>query len=253
MATNNAINVAAAGLVRYDGAGTFSGVTVSQYSTLVGAASNGITSVAPSSTSGIPLVSNGSSANPSYSTALVAGGGTGATTFNTNGVVISNTTTTGALAALTLSAGQLVIGATSAAPAAATLTAGSGISITNGTNSITVASAGGGVTWTVVTGTSQAASVNNGYIANNAGTVTVTLPATSAVGSVVAVTGINNATGWKVAQNAGNQIFFGTSTTTAGTGGSLASTNIYDAVYLLCVTANANWVVINSVGNLTVV
>jgi hypothetical protein len=46
MATGNAINANSAGLVRYDGAGTFTGVTTTQFNTLVGAASNGITNVA---------------------------------------------------------------------------------------------------------------------------------------------------------------------------------------------------------------
>lgn len=130
------------------------------------------------------------------------------------------------------------------------------IVITNGngvSGNPTFSAAGGGLAWTVVTGTSQAAAVNNGYIANNAGLVTVTLPATSAVGDTVAVTGINNATGWKVAQNAGNTIFFGTATTTAGTGGSLASTATRDVVYLVCMTSNATWNVVGSIGNLTVV
>src|ERR1041385_2749614 len=198
MATNNVVNISAAGLVKYDGAGTFTGVTVTQHDLLIGAASNGITSLA-------------------------------------------------------LTNGQLAIGNTGADPTAATLTAGTGVSITNGAGSITINATGSGLKWTVVTGTSQAAAVNNGYIANNAGLVTVTLPSTSAVGDMVAVTGINNATGWKVAQNAGNQIFFGTSSTTSGTGGSLASTATRDTVFLVCMTANATWNVVGAVGNLTVV
>jgi len=44
-----------------------------------------------------------------------------------------------------LTDGQLVIGATGADPAAATITAGSGINVTNGTNSITIAATGGGL------------------------------------------------------------------------------------------------------------
>lgn len=44
----------------------------------------------------------------------------------------------------TLADGELIIGATSGAPLAATLTAGTGISITNGANSITIAATGGG-------------------------------------------------------------------------------------------------------------
>lgn len=198
MGTGNSINANSSGLVRYDGAGTFSGVTTTNHNVLIGAASNGITNLA-------------------------------------------------------LTNGQLAIGSTGADPSAASLTAGSGVSITNGAGSITVNAVGGGLTWTVVTGTSQSAAVNNGYIANNAGLVTVTLPSTSAVGDTVAVTGINNATGWKVAQNAGNQIFFGTTSTTSGTGGSLASTATRDTVYLVCMTANATWNVVGSIGNLTVV
>lgn len=155
------------------------------------------------------------------------------------------------LAALTN--GQLAIGNTGSPPTPATLTAGAGISITNAAGSITISGSGGGLSWSVVTGTTQAAAVNNGYIANNAGLVTVTLPATSAVGDVVAVTGINNATGWKIAQNAGNQIFYGTQSTTSGAGGSLASSNTRDVIHVMCVTANAAWQVMNSIGNITVV
>jgi len=252
MTTNNAINISAAGLVKYDGAGTFSAVTVTQHDVLIGAASNGITSVAPSATSGVPLISQGASADPAFGTVVVAGGGSGATTFNIDGVVISGTTTTSALAALTLTNGQIVIGSTSNPPAAATITAGSGISVTNGANSITIAAVGAGFTWTVVTGTSQTAAVNNGYIANNAGTVTVTLPATAAVGSAFAVTGMNNATGWKLAVASGQTIFYGTATTTASTG-YLQSTNIYDAVEIVCNVANTSFIVTSSIGNITVV
>ena len=112
-------------------------------------------------------------------------------------------------------------------------------------------SSGGGIRWTNVTGTSQTASVNNGYIANNAGLVTVTLPSTAAVGNVVRVAGAG-AGGWKVAQNASQLIHFGTAVTTTGTGGSLASVNQYDAVEMICITANTTWTVISSQGNITV-
>lgn len=111
---------------------------------------------------------------------------------------------------------------------------------------------GGGITWNEVTGTSQTATVDNGFITNNASLVTITLPTTAVLGSVVRIAG-SGAGGWKVAQNASEIIHFGSSDTTTGTGGSLASTNRYDAVELLNIVADTEWVVISSVGNVTII
>lgn len=61
----NSLDISQPGLVKFDGTSTFTGVTLSQYNTLVGASSNGITSIDPGST-GYVLTSNGASANPSY-------------------------------------------------------------------------------------------------------------------------------------------------------------------------------------------
>lgn len=122
----------------------------------------------------------------------------------------------------------------------------------NGKGLVTAASNGtGGITWTEVTGTSQTAAINNGYVTNNAGLVTVTLPTTAAVGSIVRVAG-SGAGGWRIAQNASGQINFGNQATTSGTGGRLDSVNRYDAVELICITANNIWSVISSQGNITV-
>ena len=198
MATNNSVNISSAGLVKYNGTGTFTGVTVTNHSPLIGAASNGITSLGP------------------------------------------------------LTNGQLLIGNTGADPTAATLSAGTGISITNGTGSITINASAGGINWNEVTGTSASASINNGYLTNNAGLVTVTLPVTAAQFTVIAVAGLG-AGGWLIAQNSGQSIIFGAGgATTAGAGGSLASTNRYDTVYLLCVVANTTWLALNAIGNLTI-
>lgn len=222
----------------------------SQYNLIVGTGS-AYQNIAPSATSGIPLVSQGAASNPAYSTAVVAGGGTSSTSFNINGAVISGGTTTSALTALTLTNGQLVIGATGLAPAAGTLTAGSGISITNGANSITIAAVGGGITWNEVTGTSQSAAVNNGYIANNASLVTVTLPSTAALGSIVRVVG--KGTGlWKLLANTGQTIHFGNTDSTVA--GYVQSSQQYDAIEVVCTVANTEWTVANGPmgGNFTV-
>jgi hypothetical protein len=58
--------------------------------------------------------------------------------------------------------GQLLIGSTSANPVAATLTAGTGITVTNGAGSITIASSGGGggLTW-LASATASTSSVIN--------------------------------------------------------------------------------------------
>lgn len=109
----------------------------------------------------------------------------------------------------------------------------------------------GGFTWNEVTGTSQAASVNNGYICNNASLVTVTLPDTAAVGSVVRVAG-KGAGGWRIAQNASEIIHFGNVDTTTGVGGRLDSTDTNDAIELLCIVADTEWMVLSSQGNITI-
>jgi hypothetical protein len=106
---------------------------------------------------------------------------------------------------------------------------------------------GGSLPWTVVTGTSQSAAVNNGYITNNASLVTVTLPATAAVGDVIAIAG-KGAGGWKIAQNAGQYIVRDTITTTTGTSGQLISSHAKSCVYLICTVANTEFEVINSQG-----
>lgn len=197
MATNNSINANKVGLQRYDGAGTFDGVTVTNHATLVGAASNGITSVLQG-------------------------------------------------------AGQVLIGTTASDPTAATLTAGTGVSITSASGAITINATGSGLSWTDVTGTTQAMAVNNGYTANNAGLVTLTLPVTAAYGTTMAVVG-KGAGLWKIAQNASQLIHFGTVTSTTGVTGSLAAIFQYDVVYLLCTVANLEFTVVDSIGNITIV
>lgn len=111
---------------------------------------------------------------------------------------------------------------------------------------------GGGIAWNTVSGTSQSAAVNNGYITNNASLVTITLPSTATVGSVVEVAG-QGAGGWTIAQNSGQVIHMDGVDSTTGTGGSLSSSIRYDAVRLLCITANTDWLVLSGIGNLTVV
>lgn len=177
--------------------------------------------------------------NTTTATSLSAGSGTTIELYNSE---ITTSNVTAIAGAGTLKYGCLLF-----------VNTGSSITTTTQTPVVLTPDQGGKMPWTTVTGTTQTAVAGNGYIANNAGTVTVTLPATSAVGDTVSVTGINNATGWLIAQNAGNTIYFGASTTTPGVGGSLASAATRDAVTLVCMTANAVWQCVSSIGNITVV
>ena len=151
----------------------------------------------------------------------------------------------------TMTDGEVMIGSTGADPVLSTLTAGTNITITNAAGSITINSTASGLTWNEETGTSESMLVNNGYIANNAGLVTFTLPTTAAIGDIVRVTG-KGAGGWRIAQNAGETIFFGAVSTTTGVGGRLDSTDDRDTVELVCVTANNDWNVLSVIGNITV-
>ena len=94
--------------------------------------------------------------------------------------------------------------------------------------------------FTEVTSSSQIMDVNNGYIASNVGPVTMTLPSVSTVGDLVWVIGKGSG-GWQIAQNPGQTIYFGNNRTTTGVGGHLDSSNQYDTIQLLCITANTDW------------
>lgn len=101
MSFNNAINATATGLLKASSTGVVTGVTTTNHNILIGSTSNSITNLAPSATSGTPLISQGSSADPAFGTAVVAGGGTGAVTYTAYGVITGGTTSTGALQSVT--------------------------------------------------------------------------------------------------------------------------------------------------------
>jgi hypothetical protein len=133
----------------------------------------------------------------------------------------------------------------------ATLTAATAVTFPTSGTLATTAQVTGVLPFTMVTGTTQAAAVNQAYGCNNAGDVTVTLPATAVIGSEVQVSNLQG--GFTVAQNAGQSITVGNLTTTTGTGGSLSSSDLGDNVILKCVVANSGWYAYAIQGNLTVV
>lgn len=130
------------------------------------------------------------------------------------------------------------------------------ICTTTGTTSTAVwtsATSANSFEWNEIVVTSANMTGNNGYIANNAALVTLTLPVTSSVGQIIEVIG-KGAGGWQIAQNAGQSITFGTVTTTIGGGGSLASSQDTDGVRMVCTTADTVWTVMpGPIGNITYV
>ena len=108
------------------------------------------------------------------------------------------------------------------------------------------------ITWTDVTGTSVTMSANNGYVANNAGIVSATLPGSAGVGAVLEIVGYG-AGMWKLVQAAGQTVHFGNLDSTTGATGYLSATNAHDCVRLMCVATSTDYVVIGAMGNIVVV
>lgn len=183
----------------------------------------------------------------SIASATVPYGGTGVTSIAQGDILYGSATNTlSALAKDTNATRYLSNTGTSNNPAWAQ------VNLTNGVTGVLPPANGGSMTWTEVTGTTQSAAVENGYITNNVSLVTVTLPSTAAVGQRVRIAG-KGAGLWKLAQNSGQTIHFGSLDTTTGASGYLTATVRYDSVEVICITANTDWDVISSVGSITIV
>jgi len=317
------INTVGTGSITIAGSGStlttqLTGLTA--HDVLIGAGTATIGLVAPSATSGVPLISQGAAADPVFGTAVVAGGGTGATTLTNHGVLLGQgssavvatavgatgtvlagntgadptfqtiaaaggiTTITGntggaesplagnfnivgtgsitvagsantetvQLTGLTnhsllvgagtatitnlgvATNGQLPIGSTGADPVLATLTAGTGISISNGAGSITIA-ATALTTWTD-NGTNFNAAVNNGYFTTAA--LTATLPASPSQGDTIVFIA-DTASQLTISANTGQIIRIGSATSTAA--GTAKSNAIGDSVTLTYRAADTTW------------
>lgn len=184
----------------------------------------------------------------------VTDGGTGASSLTDHGVLLGSGT-----AAVTATAvgatGEIFVGVTGAD--ATWLAAGDANKVltAHGAGSaVTWETPGAGTTWlTKSNATGDAtATVNYAYTINHAtpaNLLTITLPATAAVGDRVEIVG-NTAGMWKLVAAAGDTIKLLSSTTSAG--GYLLATTQYDCVEVVCTVADTTWVVCSSMGNLTV-
>jgi hypothetical protein len=157
---------------------------------------------------------------------LVPGqGGTGLATLTAHGILVGEGTSN--VNPIVLGAGQVLVGVASADPVATTLNA---------------------ITWNDVSGTTQAAAVNQGYIISNASQTTVTIPNTAAEGSTFQIAG-KGAGGWIMQMGTGQTLHFGN--VASSSAGTATSGNQYDSISIVCVTANTTFVVIAAQGNIT--
>jgi hypothetical protein len=188
-------------------------------------------------------------------------------TFTTNGVLFGNGTSgigvtaavnravlttgsTGIPALIALTDGQLIVGSTAGSPGAASITAGAGIAVTLGSNSITIANTAGGFKWNDQTADLNPIVPENGYFADKAASrLILTLPTNAVQGDSYMISGFG-AQGWQLVAGAGQVIHLGNQVTS--TNGTLTSTNQWDGVELVCSPVTSIFVVIHSIGSITV-
>lgn len=246
------------GILTGNGTSAFTASTVTQHGVLVGGASNAVSSTAVGSTGQVLQANTG--ADPTYSTATypstttinqilyssAANTVTGLATANSAALVTGSTGVP--VFTSTMTNGQVVIGSTGATPTAATLTAGTGITITPGAGSITIASTVTATTWVNQTADLNPLVAGNSYEANKGTLLTLTLPTGGTFGQTIRVQGFG-AGGWKLNAGTGQTIQVNANATTVA--GSVSSTNQYDYIELVCSTTTTTWLAIDHGGNLT--
>lgn len=159
----NSINESTTGIVGFTGT-AFTATAATQYNVQVGGStSSTLSSIAPSATSGVPLISQGAASNPAFGTAIVAGGGTGVVTMTTAyAPVCAGTTATGALqvasTGLSSSGLPLLTNGASALPSFQALSA------SNVNGSTSGSAPGAGVIGQQITANASAVSVTNNNV-----------------------------------------------------------------------------------------
>jgi len=175
-------------------------------------------------------------------------------TYTSHGVLVGEGTSS--IQATTAGTnGQILLGSTGANPAFGTATTSTGIAYTTGAASLAIDVKTGGFAVVDQNSSSVGMAVQTMYVIDNGSSlVTLTLPATAPQGSVMKVVG-SSAGGWKIAQNASQQIVQNNLSTTSGTSGSLSSSEKNNCVELIASVGGAStiWTVASSSGSLTFV
>jgi hypothetical protein len=157
-------------------------------------------------------------------------GGTGQTIFAVGDILYADTTTT--LTPLVVGSDTEVLTLSGGVPTWAAASGG-----------------GGGLTWSEITDATKTMVAGEGYVANRGTAITFTTPAVCAIGDIVAIANVGAGLPVLTAAS-GDTIKVVASTTSAG--GTLTATEQYDAIEIICVTANTTWVARAMTGNWTI-
>ena len=248
MATNNSLNLNSTTPLILANGGTQNSLTASNGGIVYSDASK--LDILSGTATANQIVLSGASSAPAFSTAtylatFTAGELIYAPSVNTMGqltgvdraVLVANTGGVPVWSG-SMNNGDIIIGSNSGTPAVATLSAGTGISITNGANTISIASTSG-VAWDDAITTPITVAPDTGYLADNGATLSVfNLPIAPQFGTIVRVSGFS-AGGWIINAGIGDSFQIGE---TAGTT-SVASANQWDTIELLYSgSTNLTWI-----------
>lgn len=124
-----------------------------------------------------------------------------------------------------------------------TFQAGLGISLTNASGvagNTTISATAGGFSWVDATSSTQALLAQHGYVTDNSGGVTYTLPASGTLGDIIKIVGKSGLA--VITPNASQQILIGSTSGLAGVTGTATSNNVGDCIELVCITAGTSTV-----------
>lgn len=204
---------------------------------------------------GNATASNAALTSGSYNIVIGSSSGSSLTTSDSDNIILSNTGTTGDNNTIRIGTQGTGNGQQDSCFVAGivgvTVSNATPVVINSSTGELGVGANSSMTTWTDVTGTSDTMVAGNGYVANNAGLVTLTLPSSSVIGDTIKV--ITKGAGFcKIAQNASQTVRFGASVTTTGTGGSLTATAVGDTLEIVS-TADDEFYITSSIGTWSVV
>lgn len=104
----------------------------------------------------------------------------------------------------------------------------------------------------VVSTTSATLATGNRYLCTNGASTTLTLPTTAAVGGAIRIDGVGSG-GFIIAQNSGQSVSLLSTTSTAGTGGLVASVDPNSGLTLQCSATNTDFLISQTTGNFVLI